>query len=532
MQKLFRCWLVLVSIVVVGAAAPVRAVDDLEDKSEPTSELVDIQASSDTSLEIEVPGESGEPEDTVPASNKSRLLISEFQLSGRDTIPGYFVELYNNSDEYFTESGWRLEYVVANTSASGFGEVRLLANLDFSDLDFDPHGYAVVGAAETDDIAINTVTTNATQGYIRIVDDGGETVDLLGYGSATNAKNAEGGKPITSGKVAGKSAQRCERSPGIIVDTDINVDDFDNYELSTPGFGVSCVGGADYEAEPINQCSGLVLSEIGANLSEQFVEVYNSIGATLDISGCGLKTNRSGQVFVFANLELAAYDYMAFRVADTGLTLTKTTTGTVYLLDSTSTTIDSTYYENLKADTTWSRFDSGWLQTYTATPNEANFYEEFAACAIGYERNLETGRCRKIAVEALLPDCGEGKFRNPETNRCKSLTSLAAEYTPCAEGYYRNPDTNRCKKIASDDGLTPCQDGYERNPETNRCRKVRVNSGADYGVEPSEQNDTASFVGWLAFGILAIAGLGYVGLEFRREIVAAVKKILHITGKK
>jgi hypothetical protein len=364
------------------------------------------------------------------------------------------------------------------------------------------------------------------------VDDKGEVADLLGYGSATNAKNAEGGKPITASKVAGKSVQRCEKTPGVVIDTNINADDFANYEFATPGTGVACAGGDGYEHENVNYCSGLVLNEIGANLSGQFIEVFNSSGGLLDMSGCGLKTNRSGKVFVFENLELEAGEYSALRVEDTGLTLTKTTTGTVYLLNSAGVVTDSVYYENLKPGTAFAKFGSSWLQTYATTPNEANIYEEFAACAIGYERNLATGRCRKIAVEALLLDCGEGKFRNPETNRCKSLASLATDYTPCKEGYYRNPETNRCKKIASEDGLKPCQAGYERNSETNRCRKVRVNNGAGYGVTSNETDDAASFVGWLAFGVLAVAGLAYVGFEFRHEIANVTKKVWQTLGKK
>lgn len=537
MQKLFRCGLVLISAVMALAAVPVQALDELpptaadvvELKSEPTSELACEATSSESELEVEA---FDEPEEESTVSNKSRLLISEFQLSGRATAPSYFVELYNNSDEYFAESSWRLEYVVANTSASGFGEVRLLADLDFSDLDFSPHGYTIIGGAATDDIKINTVTTNSTQGYIRIIDGSGETVDLLGYGSATNAKNAEGGRPLTASKVTGRSAQRCEKSPGLIVDTDVNADDFANYESTTPGVGVSCVGGVDYEAEPANLCQGLTLSEIGANLTDQFIEVYNSAGTLLDLSGCGIKTSRSSKVFVFENLELGSGEYLALQISDMGLTLTKTTKDTVYLLNSAGAVIDEKYYESLNSATSFAKFGDIWRQTYAVTPGGANAYEEFAACAIGYERNPETGRCRKITVETLPADCGEGKFRNPETGRCKSLASLAAIYTPCADGYYRNPETNRCKKIASGDDPAPCQEGYERNPETNRCRKVRENNGAGYGVEPNEQNDTASFVGWLAFGVLVAAGLAYVGFEFRREILRTVKKILHVSGKK
>jgi hypothetical protein len=309
---------------------------------------------------------------------------------------------------------------------------------------------------------------------------------------------------------------------GIIIDTDFNADDFATYGLVTPGFGVLC---PENEPEETNYCSGLKLNEIGANLNEQFVEVYNSTNETLDLSGCGLKTNRSSAVYQFENLELAAGDFLAVEISDTKLTLTKTTTGTVYLLDSAGGTIDEHYYENLKAGTAYALVAGAWASTYRPTPNEPNLHEQYAACPVGQERNLATGRCRKIQIDEPLADCGEGKFRNPETNRCKSYNNLTTTLAPCKDGYYRNPDTNRCKKVDSNDGLTPCKEGYERNAETNRCRKIRQNNGADYGVKADETSDKSAFVGWAAVGAVALGGLSYVGFEFRHEIGKFIRKV-------
>lgn len=145
-----------------------------------------------------------------------------------------------------------------------------------------------------------------------------------------------------------------------------------------------------------------------------------------------------------------------------------------------------------------------------------------ADCPAGKYRSPETNRCRnyETAVRATLASCNEDEYRSPETHRCRKVKA-ATTPTPCQMGYERNLETNRCrKKTASIADLSPCKQGYERNPDTNRCRKMAAikNIMTPAALEPNTVNI------WLAgAGVTAVTG--YAAWEWRREIWGGVKKI-------
>lgn len=280
--------------------------------------------------------------------------------------------------------------------------------------------------------------------------------------------------------------------------------------------GVRIVGYEDFLVyePPIlpNLCLSIKISEIGANLpnDQQFIELLNTSSSTLDLSGCKLRSLKSSQVFTFEDLELAAGEYRVIFVSETELSLTKTTSDAVLLINEAGEVVDQVTYENLKAETSYALIDDTFLQTFQTTPGGSNIYQKYPPCNDGYERNLATGycrkileveeektcsegyelniatnRCRKIVVESAPAPCPTGSYRNPETGRCNQVKVLASVYAPCPVGYERNPETNRCRKINNQQeceagyevGFTGtcvkvCEQGYERNSETNRCRKI------------------------------------------------------------
>lgn len=311
------------------------------------------------------------------------------------------------------------------------------------------------------------------------------------------------------------------------------------------------------ELEKINDCPGIKLSELAANVAteDQFIEVQNKSDESVDISGCILQTNRSSSArYTFPSRLLAPSDYITIYIKETDLTLTKTTSGTVYLLSSDGKTeLDVSEYSNLGVDTAWAKVDDQWVQTFTPTPSQSNFFLQFPPCETGYERNIQSGYCNKILPSSdPTADCGAGKYRSPDTNRCRSLDALAAALTPCDSGQYRNPETNRCRSLASTSSfLTPCEEGQERNPVTNRCRssdsnslqpcaanqernpttnRCRVSSSkstADFPVESVAKAGQAT-LGWWAFGGVGTIAVGYAGWEWRREVGAVIRKISHV----
>lgn len=305
----------------------------------------------------------------------------------------------------------------------------------------------------------------------------------------------------------------------------------------------------------VNYCSGLRLNEVAANVSseDQFIEVHNPTSDSVRLTGCALQTNRStSATFMFEDEWLPSSGTVAVYVKDTDLTLTKTTSGVVYLLSSDlKTELDSISYEDLPSESSYSLVGDAWVSSYMFTPNAANVWAQYPECAEGSIRNIETGNCNRLTQpQETLGDCGPGKYRSPDTNRCRSLEALATALTPCDAGQYRNPetnrcrnlvstaslltpcgpnqernpDTNRCRSLTAEGGLQPCAANQERNPETNRCRNVSMATTADFPVEAIAQSGQAT-LGWWAFGGVGLLALAYAGWEWRREVSAAIRRV-------
>lgn len=411
-------------------------------------------------------------------------------------------------------------------------------------------------------------------GAVLLLDALSAQVDAVAWGN--NSNYAEANHPAIAPKQGEALARRLAVSGQLIDSEDnasdivvvkqqtvftrgalISIDDYclniEDYQASVPVGMVGDEHGNCAPAPKINTCQGARLSEVGANLGVQFIEIYNESGQSIDLSGCQLMTNRTSAKYVFDDLTLAAGQYHVIEVGDTNLTLTKTTTGTVYLLSSDGLVeVDGTTYKNLATDTSWSLLDGTWRQTYEPTAGKQNSYQQFLNCEDGYVRNTETGRCNKVVVAEVvackddqyrseetnrcrtivpvvaLALCKEGQYRSEETNRCRSIATTASVLKSCADDQFRNPDTGRCKKIASSDdiALADCGEGRERNPATNRCRTVAAVTipSAAFAVTPIADTGKA-FVGWWALGGVGLLAVGYGAWEWRREVILGVRKV-------
>ena len=181
----------------------------------------------------------------------------------------------------------------------------------------------------------------------------------------------------------------------------------------------------------------------------------------------------------------------------------------------------------------------------TSTCQEGYEYVESAgkcykACTEGQERNPETNRCRKIQSDDSSSSTS-GSTKSNSSNISSSATckegyeyvaSAGKCYKACTDGQIRNPETNRCKKAESSTStLKECMEGYERNPETNRCRKIKNNDGADYDVEVPATGGATSFIAVGAIIAIVLAGLVFIGFQYRKEIVAFLSKRLEKAKK-
>lgn len=469
-------------------------------------------------------------QDGPPAT---QVLISEFQTgsidSGDENPRGEFVELYNPTDFAADVAGWKVEYLTkthdgvseaTRTLAALTGNIEPGAHLLISyqdylaDADFYFSGGPVSGYLAKGD------------GTIRMVNEIGQTIDLVGYGSPNNYEQSPAAAPD-----ANKSLQRCVDNDQL-VDTNNNSSDFALYSETTPGINVSCPVAASPTAPSGSNCMGIILSELlpnpaGTDGGNEFIELYNPTGDFINLAGCGLQYG-SGSVYRFGNVELAPEQYKAFGDQTTGITLTNSSGGTVYLLSAIDEELaTATYLANMGDDVSWAWFGADlWRQTYVPSPNAINTDQATKPCAYGEVRNPDTGRCVSLGVGgSTLQPCRADQERNPATNRCRLLTASAAKLTACKPGQERNPATNRCRS-ASSTQLKPCKPGQERNPDTNRCRNATGAAGGSGNGKVQDIASTAASKSSWWLGGLALMSAGAYGIwEWRAELRNLLKKL-------
>lgn len=258
------------------------------------------------------------------------------------------------------------------------------------------------------------------------------------------------------------------------------------------------------------QCYALEFSEIYTYYetaqSEQFIELYNPSSSTVLLDGCALRYKN--KTYALSGT-IAADSYFAFYPNDRfSLTKNPTTSNQVDLIDANGQVVDELIYPHgQKKTTSYAKFydPTGaevWYTTYARTPGASNEYQEFRTCTDGKVINPLTGNCVKATSSSEAEPCPAGKYRNPLTGRCKNIEDTSSTLKPCAEGYERNPETNRCRKITS------------------------ANDGASYALVPKTGN--SSTTAFIAFGVVAaivLAGITYICLQYRRELVRAFRKI-------
>ena len=521
----------IVLLVVSSIPVPVGAVGD----EAAEMQVIATEQQSDNS-ENESNGSTTEPTPSpLPSVVPSPLgtpLITEIQTAGDDE----FVELYNPNDQPLELTGLSLWY-----RGSGANVTQLV---DLGAVVMQPKAFAVFGHVTTErGVAIGfakvSSSLNDTVGEVFIGQStaGSDMVDKVAWGNVSAANGYIYDTTPAQAPPKGNSLQRCFVGGEVRLssprDTSQEFLVYSN-ELPTPFVGIECP--VPEPPQPVNACEGIRINEIAANASDQFVELRNGLDRDVSLDGCQLQTNRSmTKLYVFGAEVLPANGLKAVYVKDTPLTLTKTTSGIVYVLSSDGQTeVDVQAYTNLASGTSWSwTSETGWAQTYAMTPNAQNAIQKYLPCEEGYVRNEDTGRCNKIVVPTLVADCGEGKYRSDETGRCRAIP-VASVLAACKLGQYRSEDTNRCRNIVTASTLKPCKDNQYRSEETNRCRTITATSvpAPAFAVQPVKDSAMA-FVGWWALGGVGLLAAGYGAWEWRQEAKNAARRIAnHFSAKR
>lgn len=574
-------WIFIIALLISFLPAPARATDTevIQSTSPHTTESAETDESNPEAETASPPSETpelptndsavaeisqspsteqniNEPAQASPANSSLHegVVISQVLTRGSSgNASDELIELFNNSDDEIDVTDWCLK----RASSTGASYIKLVClggetGARESRVLLPARSYVLAVSSSSSlpgsDVQFASGLSDAG-GRVGLFNQLDERQDLVAWGATTSEFETA---PVAILPPSGSLLQRKSLSAGVYQDTDNNQADF---EIALPrsvyGYGAlrddidMCLNLVGLQATtptgwsrdtisgnctdvPVNMCGGLVISEIGANRSSQFIELFNSSEYPLNITGCRLQTNRSSAQHILPDQIIAAHNYIVITIADTDLSLTKTTTGIVYLLSSDGAAeLQTVSYADLDEETSWAWYGgSDWRQTYVVTPGNINQYQQYASCEVGYERNHESGRCNKIGVATNLMPCKEGQYRSEETNRCRSIASVAASVLkPCGDDQFRNPLTNRCKKIASADDLADCGEGRERNPETNRCRNVVQSDvpAAAFAVKPIKDSASA-FAGWWALGGVGTLALGYAGWEWRKELRNLIQK--------
>jgi hypothetical protein len=485
----------------------------------------------------------------------SSLVISEVQTggltSGAEDAKAEFIELYNPLATSVSVDGWQVQFLTKDhdgqasptrivTALAGSVAPSSYVVLSYEGYVADAHYYFSGGTASGH--------LPKSDGTLRLVNEQGMTIDLVGYGSP---KNAAGNAALAPSP--GSSIGRCLDADGFIGFSNNNFDDFVVYTQPTPGQGTQCPPAPEPpapepsptpdpdpqpnppEPEPGVTCEGIMISELlpnpdGVDADNEFIELHNPTQEAISLHQCSLLTSANTKQFIFDNTVLQPNEYRAWRSDMTGLTLPNTAGGTVWLLSPTEEQEAIAYPGALSDNVAWMRTaDDQWQASYTPTPDASNTLTISKPCEAGQTRSSTSGRCVALTAAAsasMFTPCQPGQERNPATNRCRSILGITSTLQPCAPGQERNPETNRCKKIVGvSTALQPCADGQERNPATNRCRKVAsaTEQGTVKDVPAAPYNGNT--VGWWLAGIGAAGALGYGLYEWRHDVAHGFTKL-------
>lgn len=472
------------------------------------------------------------PPPPAPPAASGRLIISKLNPDEPEVI-----ELYNPENYPVDLTDARIEFV-----SRGRAPVLLKR---FESGSVPAQGFITLGDESGVPFDVSIKNVISLSGTIRVVLKDYEEELAFGEGTALDTAGARSGQ---------RFMQRCQADQTTFVMT--------AFDATRLGDWPNCQQDPPPTAPPRNACSGVRLSEIGAYTPGQFIELHNTSDQPVNLAGCQVTTQRTRAPYVLPDYELEPQEFLRISALEAKLSLTKTS-GTVYFLTSAGEEIDEVRYQKLAKGTSWALVDGEWRQTHAPTPGEANVFQRWqdceegkqineatgncvkipappagpAACAPGYYRHPDTGRCRKLATAKTPAPCKEGQYRSEETGRCRSIASVAAKtLKPCKDGYFRNPETGRCKKIAADsDVLKECAEGFERNPKTNRCRKVIAASMPQAGFAPQKVEQVAGATwGWWVFGGVGLLALGYGAWQWRWELGQLLRRVgaAFTSGKK
>ena len=467
------------------------------------------------------------------------LVISEIKIRNDPSSLNEFIELFNNSEEPLQLNQFQLTYY--NISNPADTQLPNSSQI-LPDKPLEPFQTFILARDKTQitdssQLSLSTGLSDS-QGMVRLSGPDAENqnqskiYDEIAWSGTVPLP--EGAYKAQTDSTKNLSLQRYTRQTPlpVIFENDWLPETPTLYSVLYIPMDISEAETADGTPASEITCEGVIINELlpnpaGSDGGNEFIELYNPTDEVIPLSGCSLQTTANKKTHDFTDTEMQPRQYFTFYSSQTGLTLSNSAGGTVWLLSPTEELEAITYPGDLADDAGWARFAGGWNLTYQLTPNAANILVETEPCPAEQLRNPETNRCRSVlsvSTYNLIP-CRPGQERNPATNRCRLISDSNRQLVPCNPGQVRNPETNRCRKVAAS-SLKPCAPGQFRNPATNRCKKMSGGKAAGLTTVKDVETSTGNTpIHWGVAGFISIGAIGYGVYEWRQDIFNAINRL-------
>ena len=324
----------------------------------------------------------------VSASDSTSILFSEI-LTGTSTGAGQeFVELYNPNTEAINLNGWSIEYKSA-TSANTPSNWNKKADLSGQ---IAGRSYFLVAPRNyyPDSDVDWSSTLSSTGGHVRLLDETGKVIDLVGYGNANSPEGSPSAAPSAnqsierlpgkSDPLAGNGIDTQDNSKDLLVRVDPEPQNTKSFPEPRQSNDVESQEPDEENEIPIESVPVLIITELfidpespSTDAEDEFIELYNPNDFEVNYEGYQLKGGSNFRnSYILPPGILAPKGYIAFTSMQTEIPLTNSG-GSVQLFDPDARLLDQTQsYTNAKPGQSWVLDKGVWAWSLLPTKGSQN----------------------------------------------------------------------------------------------------------------------------------------------------------------
>jgi predicted extracellular nuclease len=350
------------------------------------------------------------------------VVISEVMPGSIESQGKEFIELYNNSDQSVSLSGWKLEY----KSATGktWSKRALLEEGDA----IPAHAYVVLHTDKAESLHLSSGMAQ-TGSNVRLRDADGGVVDQLAWGDGDSAEGEAAIAPALGQSLTRDFATDKTK----LVDSDNNAADFRATSIPTEAAApVSDDEPAPDEpsvvADPSQQASVIInelLPDPQTPLSDskdEFIELYNQGATVVKLNGWSLR-DRTNHIFRIGDVEIASRGFAVLKSSLTKLSLNNDG-DEITLVDPAGNEVDqSSDYGAAKAGTSWGLSDGAWSWLSEPTPGATNATARASAESVASEK------------KATVKKSSSKKAPKATAKKAKKSSRVAAASTKAPTAY-------------------------------------------------------------------------------------------------